>query len=179
MLTARAADADREVATTSRRVIVDACGDEALQVIEHDADGGLLGEVIDDGRIATREGSQGDGPVGIRQRARIEDEIAIARHAVLETERDERDRQLRAATLIDALHDHVPQFVHAHVRRVDHEIGGLNHGIEQLALAGHGLLQTEAFAGERMPTLGFAEAAQQLGIGSDDDEQFASQATAS
>ena len=91
--------------------------------------------------VAAGERAQRRIPVGIRQRARVEHEIGVARDAVLEAEGLDQQRQPRGAAFLHALADELAQVVHAHARGVDDQVGGVEDGLEQPPLDGDGFLE--------------------------------------
>ena len=97
---------------------------------------------------------------------------------MLEAERHERHGQLLGKPVVHPLDDEFAQLVHAEVGGVDDEIGGLDDRVEQFALARDRLLQRLAGLRERMPTLRFAEPAQQFGVGGGHRQKFAAQTAA-
>ena len=128
--------------------------------------------------VAAGERTQIRLPVGIRQRAGIEHEIGIARYAVLEAERFEQHRHAVARPLADAAVDELAQRVHAHARGVDHQIGGVDHRLEQRALERDGIVQALALAAQRMLAARFGVTPQQLLVVRHQEQQLALNAAA-
>ncbi len=82
------------------------------------------------------------------------------------------------AALFEPLMDDVAQLVHAHARRVDHEIGGVHDGLEDLALLRHRLAQVEVVAAHRVLAAGLGEPPQQLVFAGDQEQHLALDAAA-
>ena len=94
VLAAGAAHRDGEVAAVARLVLRNARGDELLDVVDQALHGGCAtrGSVTTSGSRPV-EVAQRRLPIGIGERARIEDEVGIPGDAVLEAEGLERDRR--------------------------------------------------------------------------------------
>ncbi len=92
MLAAGAADGNGEVAAVAGLVFRNARLDEARDVRDQPRHGVAAFQEARDFRVAPGEAAQFRLPVGIRQRARVEHEVRVARDAVLEAEGLEQDR---------------------------------------------------------------------------------------
>jgi hypothetical protein len=88
-----AADRDREVAAIARLVLGDPHLEEGDDVLEQPLDARLRLQPAHHLGVAAGEGAQRGVPVRVRQRARVEHEVGVARQAVLEAKGDECDRQ--------------------------------------------------------------------------------------
>ena len=86
MLSARAADRHRQIAAVVGLERWQPLGDEALNVGKHFDRARLRVEEGDHGRILAGERAQRQVVVGIRDRAHIEHEVGVERHADLEGE---------------------------------------------------------------------------------------------
>jgi hypothetical protein len=80
---------------------------------------------------------------------------------VLVAERLDHNRQLAGPARRDALADLLAELRDGHVRRVDHELGRVDHGAEQLALRPDRLGEARALVGQRVFAASLAEARQE------------------
>src|SRR5262245_9487033 len=111
MLAAGAADGDREVAAIVALIVRDARLDELRDLVDEAPDIRVRLQESDHFRIAAREAPERGLPVRIRQRARVEHEIGVARQSMLEAEGFEHDREAALVPLLDALADQLAQLV--------------------------------------------------------------------
>ena len=91
---ARAADRDGQVVAVVARVVGQPARDEVVDVAVHALDFGIALEEVDDGGVACRSAAQRRLVVRIGQAAHVEHEVGVERHAVLEAERLEQQREL-------------------------------------------------------------------------------------
>ena len=123
--------------------------------------------------VAAGEGAQRRIPVGIRQRARVEHEVRVARNAVLEAEGLHQQRQPAGAALFHALADELAQVVHAHARGVDDQVRGVEDGLEQAPLDGDGFLERDVVGADGMLAARFGETPQQFVVVGEQEDDFA------
>jgi hypothetical protein len=154
-------------------VFGNARGDE-LQDVFHEPRHAALGfEETDHVGIAARERAQRRIPVRVRQRARIEHEVRVARYTDLEPEGLDQKRKPPGAALLHALADELAQIVHAHLRGVDDQVGRVEDGFEQPPLDRHRFLQRDVIGADGVLAARFGEPPQQLVVIREQEHDFA------
>ncbi|ERE10059.1 hypothetical protein O166_05695 [Pseudogulbenkiania ferrooxidans EGD-HP2] len=159
VLAAGAADGHCQVAAVFLAVAGQPLGDHRLDVGYHLGHFLVAGEEVDDGLVAAGERAQLRIVIGIGQAAGVKDEIGVLRHAMLEAERFEDQRQLAAVS--------VDQFAHPASEGVGGQFAGVDAGAQLQHLGQHLLFQQYAFlhrdagVGQRVAAAGFGEALDQ------------------
>src|SRR5574343_1779787 len=140
VLTAGAADGDRQGVAIVADVAGQPGGDEAGDIVAHVTNFLLGFEEGDDRLILAGQRAQIGVVVRVGQAAYIEDEVGIERNAMLEAEGLEHQRQALAWRSLDELADPFTQAVGFHAAGVD-AMAEAGNGVEQLALGADGFDQ--------------------------------------
>ena len=167
---AGAADRDRQVVAVVARIVGQPARDEVVDVGVHALDFGNRLEEFDHRRIAAGQRAQRRLVMRIRQAADVEHEIGVERGAVLEAERFEQQRELRAVDR-DEILDPGAQCGSRQVARVESDAELARFG-EQVPLVLDVLGQRALVAGEGMPAARLGEALhQRVGLGVEIEER--------
>ncbi len=106
----------------------------------------------------------------IGQEAHVENEVGIGRNAVAIAKADARNQHRALFGIAEAFGDEVAQFVNVEFRGVDHDVGKLADGLQQLAFVIEALAHAEMFSDGMRPA-GLAVAPEQSILsGFDKDE---------
>src|SRR5690606_4189370 len=143
VLSARAADRDRQVGALEILIARNPVLEEAGDVAHHLLHERLRVEERDDLRVLAVERSKLRFPVRVRQAAYVEHEIRVRRQSVLVAERLDQDRQRARQLLPDAVPDPFAKRVRGGAGRVDDEVCGVDDRAEQDALLRNRLAQAD------------------------------------
>jgi hypothetical protein len=99
--------------------------------------------------------------------------VRVTRDAVLEAEGFHQQRQAGGAAFLHSLTDELAQVVHAHARGVDHQVGGVEDGLQQPSLDGDGFLERHVVGGHRVLAARLGETPQQLVVVGEQEHDFA------
>src|SRR5215472_9351029 len=140
MLSARTAKSNRKIALP----FLDVVGQQELEhihrLIQKHRRLGKVADILRDSRVLARQLAKLRYKMRIRQKANIEDEIGLRRHAVLEPEAIRRDSKVSVVLLALKLRADVrAQVVHSELRRVEHDISDVADGVQTLPLSAYRL----------------------------------------
>ena len=140
MLAAGAADGNGEVAAAVADEGGQPAGDETADIFPHAMHVLLCFQELRDGFVEAGQRAQHGVVVGVRQAADVENEIRVERHAVLEAEGLEHQRQAGAGLELDELSHPFAQRCRRQVAGID-MVAEVGETLQPLALLRDGLGQ--------------------------------------
>src|SRR5580698_1651547 len=170
MLSAGAADGDRQIALAFGNVMRNQIGEQSFDATEKFASLRKRADVLLDFGIFASVAAQARNKVGIGKEAYIENQVRVRRNAIFVAKADDGNEHRTLIGILKALGDEVPQLVNVELRGVDDHVRKFADGLHKRAFVAQAFANGKSFS-QRMRAARLAIAAEECVISCIDEYQ--------